>query len=116
MDTIDIGHDSIETLRPAVASNIKDSRLMDIRARLIRMIKKWEHFGQGDGGRHDEEEQEEEQPDPYHLTSVQLGKLEGRSQFALNDGSQGKLSSWYLYCLGILLSVNCRVHELVGYS
>jgi hypothetical protein len=103
MDPIDIGHDSIKSLRPAVASDIKD-RLTDIRARLIRMIKKWERSGQGDGGRHDEEEEQEEQADTDNPTSVQLGKLEGRSQFALdcrqnflNDGNHGKLSSWYLY-------------------
>jgi hypothetical protein len=68
------------------------------------MIKKWERSGQGDGGRHDEEEEQEEQADTDNPTSVQLGKLEGRSQFALdcrqnflNDGNHGKLSSWYLY-------------------
>jgi hypothetical protein len=45
---IEIGHESVKHLRPAVADNIKD-RLTDIRARLIRMIKKRERSGQGDG-------------------------------------------------------------------
>jgi hypothetical protein len=109
---IDIGHDSVKHLRPAVAGDVKD-RLTDIRARLIRMIKKWERSGQGDGGRDNEEDEDLEDgggssaaptADPENLTSLALGKLEGRSQFAmdsrqnfLSDGKYGKLNPWYLY-------------------
>jgi hypothetical protein len=91
---------------------VKD-RLTDIRARLIRMIKKWERSGQGDGGRDNEEDEDLEDgggssaaptADPENLTSLALGKLEGRSQFAmdsrqnfLSDGKYGKLNPWYLY-------------------
>jgi len=114
---IEIGHESVKHLRPAVAGDIKD-RLTDIRARLIRMIKKWERSGQGDGGRdnyneedrssnnNDEEDRSSAgvEIDPDKLTSGALGKLESRSQFAmdsrqnfLSDGKHGKLNPWYLY-------------------
>ena len=70
-----------------------------------QMIKKWERSGKGDGGRHDKEEDGSVVVrDPDNLTSVQLGKLEGWSQFALDcqksflsNGTHGKLSPWYLY-------------------
>ena len=44
LSPINIGHGSVKQLGPAVASDVKD-RLTDIRARLIRMIKKWERSG-----------------------------------------------------------------------
>ena len=108
LSPIDIGYDTVCQLRPANAVDIKD-RLTDIRARLIRMIKKWERSGQGDGSRNDVDDDEREGDtaptvDTEDLTSFQLGKLEGRTQFALdsrqcflNDGAHGKISSWYLY-------------------
>ena len=88
MDPIDVGYKVVKHLRPATAVDIKD-RLTDIRARLIRMIKKWERSGQGDGGRLDDDEQEDEisqtagSGDLENITLLQLGRLEGRTQFAL---------------------------------
>jgi hypothetical protein len=109
MDPIDVGYEVVKHLRPATVVDIKD-RLTDIRARLIRMIKKWERSGQGDGGRLDDDEQEDEisqtagSGDLENITSLQLGRLEGRTQFALDsrqnflsDGNHGKMNPWYLY-------------------
>jgi hypothetical protein len=105
---IDIGHDSVKHLWPAVAGDVKDC-LMDIRARLICMIKKWERSGQGDGGRDNKEDEggggsSAATNDPENLTSLAPGKLEGGSQFAmdsrqifLSDGKYGKFNPWYLY-------------------
>ena len=121
---IDLSHTRVASLTPADATMVKN-RLSALRAKLLGVISRWETSGQGDGGRHNEEnedndmelqnEGEDEGEDdvvvPLFVSGISIpgsvsatdkdgwGTLEGRPQCALDSREnflQGN-PSWYLY-------------------
>ena len=82
-------------------------QLMDMRTKLLRIIKNWERTGQGEGSTCEELVTTPpciQNRDPEQLPTSQLGHLENRSAYAMHSRknfldlpSQGKVGSWILY-------------------
>ena len=124
--SIDCSYVRVSALMPADATMVKN-RLSALRAKLLGIISRWETSGQGDGGRHNEENDdnnddtnEEDNNDSVpgsipvcvsvpgsesrvergvHGEKDGWGGLDGRPQFALDSRENFLLGnpSWYLY-------------------